>query len=294
MRTPGWSGVLPLVVLAGLCGPGQASPGFPSWEPGQPMPACSVLILTVTGGWGTAPLDKEFSLVPVVTGVCSLLRETGMTYSVAQFRRTPADDRCRIAAAAEVLGLLHPTSHRLAQELNACCRREPHPRLILIGLSNGAAFVNEVIGALDPGVAPGVLGIELGTPFWIYRRELSNSLHCDNSGQDPLAAGQIDILAPVVAQGLFSFVCSQVADEEFRPEPVFHFPNHAYTWSRVRPETEEFVSRRFGLRVSRPDNDDTRSGLENEVEVLHPGLRRNEPPWEFLRRRLERESDRPQ
>lgn len=236
------------LVLGSVCALVMLGHTADVWVPGQPAPGCSVLIVAFGGGWGRTAMEQETQLVSVVAGLDSTLRRRGLTSKIVQYHLTPDDGRPRIAVFAEIVGLRRARAAHLAASLSEFCRRPHHPWVILVGLSNGAAFMNNILTAADPDVENEMLGIELGTPFWNPRSDLANSLFFDNGGIDPLPNGEVYQILPLALLGVARCLADWLRGDEIEVGPAFRVPQHSYCWRQTGREITEFVDRRYRLR----------------------------------------------
>jgi hypothetical protein len=216
-------------------------------EPGQAVPGCSVLIVGFSGGWGSSVIGPESDIGSVMAGLDSMLRSKGLSTRIVEYHRTPNNMWARLAAATEIMALHHTQAIRVGAALSDFMRRRSSPRVILVGLSTGGAFVNDILIAADTEVDGRVTGIELGTPFWNARKELGNSLLIDNSGADPLPNAQLNKLVPVALLGGARFAYKLLMQEAFEFGIAFNVGTHVYRWPNTRSEIVEFVAPRFGL-----------------------------------------------
>ena len=95
----------------------QASfPDFPGQ--GKNAPACSVVILTFSGGWGNAALSRESNLWPVAAGLDTALRRMGLSSAIVEQNRTREDGPGYLTSATEIIGLHHTQSRHFARALS--------------------------------------------------------------------------------------------------------------------------------------------------------------------------------
>ena len=67
----------------------------------------------------------------------------------------------------------------------------------MVGLSNGASFVDQTVKKLD-NFQDSILAIEIGSPFWQKKMDSENILHLNNRDNDSLSKGDVKILIPTL------------------------------------------------------------------------------------------------
>uniref|UniRef100_A0A7C4GDA7 Alpha/beta hydrolase n=1 Tax=candidate division WOR-3 bacterium TaxID=2052148 RepID=A0A7C4GDA7_UNCW3 len=201
-----------------------------------------VLVVANLGGWGRVPVEDARDLSPILGGIHSYLQSRGLRTVQTVYRRGEAGLCADISILGEAFGFHHTRARRLALEL--CRLREARPRLVvlLVGLSNGATFVDQVMDQFEPGDDCRILAIEIAPPFWRSTLGRANVLRLDNDGLDPLPAGELGMLIGATVGGVLRYSVERATGRILRFEEVFHVPGHDYSWPEVEAQVVGFLT----------------------------------------------------
>ena len=112
---------------------------------------------------------------------------------------------------------------------------------MMIGLSNGAAFADEVMQRLPETAQNRVCAIEVGPPFLNPSDAGESVLRLSNLDRDPVAMGEWWILMRTYGRGLFGLAYAWLTGREWSRAEALHFPEHDYSWPGVRQEVVSFL-----------------------------------------------------
>ena len=115
----------------------------------------------------------------------------------------------------------------------------------MIGLSNGAAFADEVMQRLSETAESHVCAIEVGPPFLSPSDAGESVLRLSNHDQDPVVTGEYWTLMRVRIEGLFRGVYIWLTGRE-RTKAGAYVAEHEYSWPGVRQEVVSFLDRWLG------------------------------------------------
>lgn len=204
-----------------------------------------VLIIVNLGGWGRVPVEAARDLFPVLCEIHSNLQARGLRTERVVFRRGETGLRADLSVLGEAFGFHHVWARKLAYDL--CRLREARPQLsfLLVGLSNGATFVDQVMDQFEPGDDYRIHAIEIAPPFWRTTLDRRNMLRLDNDGLDPLPAGELGILLGAAVAGLWRYGVERASGRASQFEEVFHVPGHDYSWSVIADEVIAFLDRQL-------------------------------------------------
>ena len=121
----------------------------------------------------------------------------------------------------------------MAKEIEFLAKNLPDKKIIIAGLSNGGAFVNETYKKISKDVKSSVYTIAAGAPFWEDSVKSENILQIDNNGKDTLAIGEVKSL-------LLSLIKAPFTGK-------FYAPGHEYYWSSpgVKSQIVSFLEKKF-------------------------------------------------
>lgn len=213
------------------------------------MPLRSDIVVGVgVGGWGLVPLEQTTDLLPTVQSLHDSLLAWGFDALVVPYYR--AEDRTfpsKFTAGTEMVGIHHRYSSRFARDIGRLFRAHSGMRLVLIGLSNGATFIGQVIDRLAPEERERACAVMLGPPFWHETPEAPDVLMLDNHGEDPLPTAAVEVTVGAMLAGLWRYIGARLQGRRPHFEEMYRVPGHDYSWSSVAEEVVPFLRERLGL-----------------------------------------------
>lgn len=205
-----------------------------------------VIIIFNSGGWGDTPLRQAKDFAPVIEGIKETLQKWGYNSAVVSYTRVEDNLLGRLAAPRE----FHASAENLAKEVEVLNEMFPQKKVIIAGLSNGAAFVNETMARLSEECQDKnlpVYGIAAGTPFWMEKFNSANILQLDNDGRDKLSEGDKKILLASLAKGQLKWFASKIAGKPLSFARAVKIPGHSYPWNspEINHQIVAFLKEKF-------------------------------------------------
>ena len=111
-----------------------------------------VIIIFNSGGWGYTSLKEAKDLAPIVKGVEETLNNWKYSTIVVPYNRTKDSLVGEITGLKELLNSFKNSSKDLANGIESIVNNFPDKNIIVVGLSNGAAFVNEIYGKISENI----------------------------------------------------------------------------------------------------------------------------------------------
>jgi len=211
-------------------------------------PQNDVIIIFNSGGWGNTPFDKAEDFAPIIKGIQETLSEFGLNSIVIPYERTENNFLGKMTAIKDMRRSFQDQAGKLAGDIDEYLRKNPSQKIIMAGLSNGGAFVDETMKKISNGLKDDVLVIEAGTPFWEKPKDFENGLILDNGGKDALSKGEIKILISSLIKTPLRWILAKILDENLS---LFQISNqyltHEYKWDEVRPQITSFLKSKFYL-----------------------------------------------
>ncbi len=214
--------------------------------------AAEVVIVVNSGGWGNIPIERCPEVLPIVKGIADYLDSCGWRVVVVPFSRAPVDSPAttpspitQLITVAEMFSIHHSRARALVREIESLVQRNPDLRFVLLGISNGAVFVDQATGLLSPLADSRVVAIEIGPPSWHGRYKAENILQLDNEGQDPLTQGKFEEVFASLLGGFMKFAFNLFTGNPTRFEEIWHIPGHDYPWEAIRHKVCLFLSQSF-------------------------------------------------
>jgi len=204
-----------------------------------------VLVVVNLGGWGRVPVEAARDLSPALAGMHRWLRARGKQTAQVVCRRGDVGPHADLSILTEMAGFHHTRARELALALCRLRRARPGLRILMVGLSNGATFTDQVMDQFAPGDDHRIFAVEIAPPFWRSTLCRPNVLRLDNEGLDPLPAGELGVLVGASVFGLFQYALARVRGRVLRFEEVFHVPGHDYSWPVLAADVTAFLDRQL-------------------------------------------------
>jgi len=213
------------------------------------------LVIHNPGGWGCSPLEQCLDWErSIVEGVTNTVQQLGYSATVMQHLRSGNSWWSHLRDLREQARFLtrgrSTRAKVLATEVNFVTRCTDKLQVIMVGVSQGAAFSNAVMRQL--GEAKRVYSIELGIVFAHVPRRVVTDHICaiDSNGICPDPMVRRDLLAGIRSYGAAPIIWlkCQLQRRPQRFTRCIHMPGHEYNWKypAVRQRIEDFLSTAFG------------------------------------------------
>jgi pimeloyl-ACP methyl ester carboxylesterase len=136
----------------------------------------------------------------------------------------------------------------LAAGIDFLTQQLPESKIILVGLSQGAAFSSEVMKLLSDN--PQAYSIEAGIPFYTepFQSERNFVINCNGITPDALSEGNFGGLAQAYLSAPFKWLSSKIQGKEIkRPGDYIQIPGHDYRLDQpeVSSQITEFLTDNF-------------------------------------------------
>ncbi len=219
-----------------------------------------IIIIFNSGGWGNTPLEKAEDLAPIIEGIEKTLKDWGYNSLVIPYIRTENTLSGKITGVKDFLSSFKSSSEILAEKVEFLAEQFPDKKIIMAGLSNGAALVDETIEEISENSQ--VYAIEVGVPFWAetfesenilqlpersegWRR--TNVLRLNNDGKDSLSAGEIKTLILSLVKAPFKWILAKANGQNLTFSQAIRVPGHEYFWSspEVGPQVVSFLENKL-------------------------------------------------
>jgi len=209
------------------------------------------LLIHNPGGWGNNVLEHCIQWERnVVAGTCATIERLGYTPLLVQHLRSGTSWWERIRDMRDQFGFFAAKARLLATEVEFITGHLDNLKVVLIGASQGAAFVNAVMQQL-PSLQP-VYSIELGMFFpYISRRVITErTLSLDWNGMVPDAAVRRDLMAGFRAYTAapFRWAMRWLQGRPVKFSNCVNVRGHNYDWGYpyVQRRVVDFLETNFG------------------------------------------------
>jgi len=213
-----------------------------------------LIIVHNPGGWGRARLDRCLEWERgIVVGVEAAVLEMGRSCFMTQYLRSGWGWREVIWDLREQFRFFSSKADVMAAWLRFIISHVNNIKVILVGVSQGAAFGNAVMQRLG-GHYP-VYSIELGFPF-MYRSRLvitRRTLAIEGNAVKPdvLVQGNIWVGARILMAAPFKWIWYRLRGKPVAFPHCVSTPGHEYDWGNPEIQTQirEFLEANFQTRV---------------------------------------------
>jgi hypothetical protein len=202
-------------------------------------------------GWGFYSLeeaDEDDQAKSLVDGITSTLESWNYSCVVLTFPRTQPGLSGMVGEINNTLSYFAREAEILAAGVEFLTQQLPETDIILVGISQGAAFGNEVMKLLPD--TPQVYGIEAGLPFAYepFCTERNFIINYNGTVPDALAQGDFWGLSAAYLSSPFKWLYSKIQGEETkRFGDYIQIPGHDYRWTypRVSSQITDFLADKF-------------------------------------------------
>lgn len=215
-----------------------------------------ILIIHNPGGWGNTKMEGLLQWErSIIEGVSDTIGQLGYKFTVMQYFRSETGLAAVINDIREQGRFFRNKAGKLASELEFLVSHFSKLKIIMIGVSQGAAFSNSVVQHLD-GVK-GVSSIELGTPF-LYKSKLvttDNTLTVNSNGlmPDALMEWNIPVILKTYLTAPIRWLRYRLRGQKVKFTYCINLPGHDYNWDypEVQGQIGEFLTLKLGEKKDR-------------------------------------------
>lgn len=205
-----------------------------------------IIIIFNSGGWGNTPLERADDFNHIIKGIQETLQNFGYSSLVVPYQRANNGFFGKLTATKENLRFFQSQSTKLSREIEEVLISNPDKKIILAGLSNGAAFGESTMEKISDSVKGRVLAVEAGVPFWEPKSvDSGNVLRLDNQGNDNLADGRIKDLFFALIRTPGKWFSAKISGGGLPLARAFQAKGHYYQWDEVRPAVASFLENKL-------------------------------------------------
>jgi pimeloyl-ACP methyl ester carboxylesterase len=208
------------------------------------------LLIHNPGGWGTTRLENLLQWErSIVEGVSNTIERLGYSHLLIQYFRTNSGWREIIGDIKEQTRFFTTKAKIMAAELKFITQHLDNLRVVIIGVSQGAAFSNAVLQHLNG--TERVFSIELGTPFPYKSRRVitKQTLALDSNGLMPDALMEWDVptILKTYLSAPFRWLKYKLQRKRIKFTYCINLPGHDYNWDypEVQRQVEKFLNINF-------------------------------------------------
>ncbi len=202
-----------------------------------------VIIIFNSGGWGDTSLEEAQDFTPIIKGIQETLNEWGYNSIVIPYQRTEDTFLGKLAGTKDFFNSFSSSSEILAKDLKQLAENLPEKKIIMAGLSNGGAFVEETVRKIPEEARESICGIAVGVPFWHQASPSEGLLQLTNKNKDSLSMGEVEALLLSLVKTPFRWLSAKIKGGNLAFARAFQAPGHIYSWSssEVGPQIVAFL-----------------------------------------------------
>jgi hypothetical protein len=211
------------------------------------------LIVHNPGGWGHARLDQCLGWErSVVTGIKDAMEGMGYSVFLMQYFRSGTGWRERMHDLREQIRFFISKASIMSAWLQFIMTHTGAINVILVGISQGAAFSNAVMQQLG-GNYP-IYSIELGCPLQYKSRRVitEKTLALEDSGVQPdaLAQGNLWVGVGIFVAAFFKWVWYHLRGKRVALAYCVTAPGHEYDWAnpQLQRRIKDFLKANFSTK----------------------------------------------
>jgi len=211
------------------------------------------LVVHNPGGWGHARLNQCLEWErSIVNGIKTAIEEMGYNLSLTQYFRSGTGWREQMRDLKEQFRFFASKAGVMAAWLQFIVTHVKPIKVILVGVSQGAAFGNAVMQRLE-GDYP-VYSVELGFAFQYRSRRLITEkiLVVEGNGlmYDALSQGSLWVGARILMAAPFKWMWHRLRGRQVAFAHCISAPGHEYNWANpeINGRIRGFLEANFGTR----------------------------------------------
>ena len=209
------------------------------------------LLIHNPGGWGSTRIENLLQWErSIVEGVDRTIRTLGYSGSLVQYFRSATGWKAVMNDIREQTRFFANKASVMAAEMKFITEHLTDLKIVMIGVSQGAAFSNAVLQKMDGQER--IFSIELGTPFFYRSKRVvsDRTLTLDSNGlmPDSLMEWNVPVILRTYLGAPFRWVKYKLQGKNIKFTYCINVPGHDYNWDypEVQRQIEEFLQQKFG------------------------------------------------
>ena len=211
------------------------------------------LLIHNPGGWGSTKMEDLLQWErSIVEGVEAAMEKLGYDCTLVQYFRSERGMAAIMEDIKEQTHFFAAKAKIMASELDFVMQHFDSLRIVMIGVSQGAAFSNAVVQGMNDSKR--VYSIELGTPNPYKRKRVTTerTLTLNGNGLMPDALMEWDI-STILCTYLgapFRWLKFRLRGKKVKFTYCINVPGHDYNWDypEVQHKIEDFLKTNFGVK----------------------------------------------
>ncbi len=209
------------------------------------------LLIHNPGGWGSTRIENLLQWErSIVEGVDKTISDLGYSGSLVQYFRSTTGWKAVLEDIREQSRFFANKAKIMAAEMKFITQHLSNLKIVMIGVSQGAAFSNAVLQNING--EDRIFSIELGTPFFYKSRRVitDRTLTLDNNGlmPDSLMEWNVPVILRTYFTAPFRWIKYKMQGKKIKFTYCINVPGHDYNWDypEVQRQIEQFLIEKFG------------------------------------------------
>jgi len=209
------------------------------------------LLIHNPGGWGSTHIENLLQWErSIVEGVDRTIKKLGYSGSLVQYFRSATGLKAVINDIREQTRFFANKARVMAAEMKFITEHLTNLKIVMIGVSQGAAFSNAVLQEMNGQER--IFSIELGTPFFYKSRRVitDRTLTLDSNGlmPDSLMEWNVPVILRTYLGAPFRWIKYKLQRKNIKFTYCINVPGHDYNWDypEVQRQIEQFLQEKFG------------------------------------------------
>jgi len=211
------------------------------------------LIIHNPGGWGNTRIENLLQWErSIIEGVDNTIRKMGYSGVLVQYFRSSTGWRAVFSDVREQSRYFNFKAEVMAEEMMLLTRHLNKLKILMIGISQGAAFSNAVLQRMDGEER--IFSIEIGTPFYYKSKSVATDRSLTLNGNGLMPDALMEYNVPVILKTYFTapvrWLKYRIQGKKIKFTYCINVPGHDYNWDypEVRGKIEEFLRTKFGQK----------------------------------------------
>lgn len=213
----------------------------------------SFLLIHNPGGWGSTPIENLLQWErSIVEGVEKTINKLGYSGMLIQYFRSATGYKAVMNDIKEQTRFFANKARIMAAEMMFITEHLANLKIVMIGVSQGAAFSNAVLQAMNGNER--IYSIELGTPFFYKSKRVltDRTLTLNSNGlmPDSLMEWNVPVILKTYLGAPFRWAKYKIQGKNVKFTYCINVPGHDYNWDypEVQRQIEEFLQDKFGRK----------------------------------------------
>jgi hypothetical protein len=211
------------------------------------------LLIHNPGGWGNTRIEGLLQWErSIIEGVNNTIEKMGYSRTLVQYFRSNIGWRAVLNDIREQYRFFTNKSKIMAEEMMFLTGHLTKLKILMIGVSQGAAFSNAVLQRIDGKER--IFSIEIGTPFYYKSKRVITdrtlTLHGNGLMPDALMEHNVPVILKTYFTAPVRWLKYRIQGKKIKFTYCINVPGHDYNWDypEVQGKIETFLRQKFSQK----------------------------------------------